>query len=157
MLKKQKGFTLIELLIVIAIIAIIAAVVFVALDPLKRFQDARNSTRWSDVTNILAAIKLNQVDNGGNYLAAVTALANGTVAVIGTGPLGTYTCTAQPATQTVDLTGLTTSGYLGAVPKDPSGGTDVITRYYLIKNANGTITIGACSPEGTGTVINAVR
>ena len=69
--KKTKGFTLIELLIVIAIIAIIAAVVFVALDPLTRFQDARDASRWSDTAALLSAIKVDQVDNGGSYLTAV--------------------------------------------------------------------------------------
>jgi len=42
-MKSKKGFTLIELLVVIAIISILAVVVFVALDPVKRFADARNS------------------------------------------------------------------------------------------------------------------
>lgn len=39
----NKGFTLIEILVVIAIIAILATVVFVALDPVTRFADARNA------------------------------------------------------------------------------------------------------------------
>jgi prepilin-type N-terminal cleavage/methylation domain-containing protein len=37
--EKQKGLTLIEILVVIALIAILATVVFVALDPVKRFAD----------------------------------------------------------------------------------------------------------------------
>ncbi|GAG40306.1 unnamed protein product, partial [marine sediment metagenome] len=51
----RKAFTLIELLVVIAIIAILAAVVFVALNPVKRFEDARNTTRSSAVNELLTA------------------------------------------------------------------------------------------------------
>src|ERR1700687_4340205 len=50
------GFTLIELLIVIIIIAALAVVVFVALNPVKRLQDARNARRATDVQSILTAI-----------------------------------------------------------------------------------------------------
>jgi len=63
---KNKGFTLIELLIVIAIIAILSAVVFVALNPLQRFRDARNSKRWQDISTIADSIRLYQINNNGN-------------------------------------------------------------------------------------------
>ena len=69
-IKKRKnkiGFTLIELLIVIAVIAVLSSLVFVALNPLARFQDSRNAKRWSDVNAILSAIKLHQIDHGGLY------------------------------------------------------------------------------------------
>lgn len=59
------GFTLIELLITIAIVGIIAVVAFVALDPARRFAEARNATRWTDVTGVLDAIKLYTVDQRG--------------------------------------------------------------------------------------------
>ena len=49
---QRKGFTLIELLIVIAIIAILAASLFVALNPAKRFQDARDAKRNQDVESV---------------------------------------------------------------------------------------------------------
>jgi len=62
----KKGFTLIELLIVITIIAILAAVVFVAIDPAKRFTEARNSVRWSEVKSIADAILQYEVDNDGD-------------------------------------------------------------------------------------------
>ena len=41
--KRTSGFTLIELLVVITIISILATIVFVSLDPVTRFADARNS------------------------------------------------------------------------------------------------------------------
>ncbi|MCD4704709.1 prepilin-type N-terminal cleavage/methylation domain-containing protein [bacterium] len=148
-MKNKKGFTLIELLIVIAIIAILAAVVFVALDPLTRFRDARNAQRWTDVTSILGAIKIDQVDNGGSYLAAVTAATSGTALMIGD---STGTCTATSTTSNVDLAGLATEGYLGSVPYDPSSGSSAETSYYLIRETTGTITIGSCEPEGSSVI-----
>jgi prepilin-type N-terminal cleavage/methylation domain-containing protein len=64
MITKQKGFTLIELLIVIAVIAITAGVVYVALNPSIRFQDTRDSRRYSDMKNVEQAIQLYIIANG---------------------------------------------------------------------------------------------
>ena len=155
----KKGFTLIELLIVIAIIAIIAGVVFVALNPLQRFQDSRDSRRWGDVTGVLGAIKVNQVDNRGTYLASITSVTTSQPYQIGT---ATTTCNSGcTATTTysscVDLGGLVTGGYLASVPMDPSAGTAARSLYYLIKNSNGTVTVGACTPENTPAGINVAR
>ena len=146
----RKGFTLIELLIVIAIIAILAAVVFVALDPLTRFQDSCDSTRWSDITATLDAIKVDQVDNGGSYVAAVSGLTADTYYQIGTAAANCdASCTDQTVGQAAcaDLTALVTEGYLGSVPMDPSSGTAAETDYYIMRGATGVITVGACDPE----------
>lgn len=155
----QKGFTLIELLIVIAIIAILAAVVFVTLDPLSRFQEARDSTRWSDVASILDAIKVDQVDNGGSYVSAVSTLTAGSNYTIGTCTVGGDSGCSAVTTQAAcaDLTALSTEGYLGEVPKDPSSGTDALTDYYINKSATGQVTIGACDPEESGATISVSR
>ena len=51
-MKNTKGFTLIELLLVIGIIAVLAIVVFVSLDPVKRFSDARDARRVSDLQSM---------------------------------------------------------------------------------------------------------
>jgi len=122
--KNKAGFTLIELLIVIAIIAIIAAVVFVALDPLTRFQDARDSTRWQDVSALVDAIVVDQVDNGGTYITAISGTTTGTYQ-LGTAGSGCMTgCTAVTVTGScMDLGGLVTEGYLSSIPQDPSTGT----------------------------------
>ncbi len=45
------------------------------------------------------------------------------------------------------MTSLVTDGYLGSVPMDPETGTAAETDYYLIRNATGTVTVGACDPE----------
>ena len=157
-----QGFTLIELLIVIAIIAIIAAVAFVALDPLTRFQDARDSTRWTDVTSILAAIKVDQVDNGGNYLDTelTTDISDDEYYMIGIcadGEAEVADCGAVTIEEDcVDLSDLVTEGYLSSVPIDPSSGAAAKTDYYLIRAVNGSFTVGACDPEG-GSAISVSR
>ena len=69
MKNNRTAFTLIELLVVIAIIAILSTTVFVALNPVERFQDARDSRRWSDVNSILSAIHNCIVDNDGSLSA----------------------------------------------------------------------------------------
>jgi len=153
---KKKAFTLIELLIVIAIIAILAAIVFVALDPLSRFQDARNARRWADASAVLSAIKVNQIDNGGTYLASIATTTAGQTYMIGTATTGCNpsVCNTIVATSTncVDLTGLVTAGYLGSVPISPNGTgtwTAGITGYTLTRGSTGIITIKACEGEHT--------
>ncbi len=147
--QQRAGFTLIELLIVIAVIAILAAAVFVALDPVKRFEESRDSARWSDVNNIVSAAKTDQVDNGGSYLAAIAGLTAGSAYIIGTDATGCDSgCTAQTTLAAcADLTGLVTEGYLGEVPQDPSSGTAAKTDYYIVRASSGTLSVGACDPE----------
>ena len=162
----NQGFTLIELLIVIAIIAILAAVAFVALDPLTRFQDARDSARWTDTTALLSAIKVDQVDNRGSYVYGVNNTATATPIVAGfeymisaatttTGCNVTECSVIDVASECVNLQDLVTEGYLGALPVSPNGSgswSSAYTGYYMIQNANGSITIGACEAEGVSSI-----
>lgn len=154
MKKIRSGFTLIELLIVIAVIAILAAAVFIALNPAQRFQQARNSRRSSDLTNLMAAIKTDQVDNGGSYVSAITSLTADQYYTVGTDAAGCNTgCTAK-TTQAAcaNLTPLVTEGYLGSIPFDPSTGSAANTDYYISRRANGSIEVGACDAEGGTTI-----
>lgn len=153
---KGRGFTLIELLIVIAVIAILAAVAFVALDPLTRFRDARDAHRWSDVSALLNALKSDQVDNRGAYLASVTAMTAGQVYMVGTdvADCNTYTCdTAVTGAATcVSLAGLVTAGKMGSIPMSPNGAgtwTAGHTGYTLQRDATGILTARACESENT--------
>ena len=153
-LNHAKGFTLIELLIVIAIIAILAAVVFVALDPAKRFSQSRNARRQSDVENIVAALKTYQVDNNGSYPTAVSGLTNAKFYEIGTATTGCDSgCTAKTTESScVDLSSLVTDGYLGSMPIEPTNGAVTKTLYYLSKSATGAIEVGSCTPELSATI-----
>jgi prepilin-type N-terminal cleavage/methylation domain-containing protein len=156
---KKRGFTLIELLIVIAIIAIIAAVAFVALDPLTRLRDSRDSRRWSDINTIISAIKVDQVDNGGTYLSAITSLTDGTVYMIGSATSGcddnNSDCDTNVTNDTacVNLSGLQDEGYLGTVPIAPTATTTwtaSVTGYTLMTTSSGkNVVVRACSSENT--------
>jgi prepilin-type N-terminal cleavage/methylation domain-containing protein len=154
----RKGFTLIELLIVMAIISIIAAVVFVALDPLTRFRDSRDAARWTDISAIVSAVKIDQVDNGGDYLPAVKNMDNTSVYMIVDGT-PTVDCTSgnancgidvTAAADCVDLSGLVTQGYLGKVPVSPNGQgswNSHLTGYTMQKSSTGILTVRACEAE----------
>ncbi|MEK7552484.1 MAG: prepilin-type N-terminal cleavage/methylation domain-containing protein [Patescibacteria group bacterium] len=172
---KKKGFTLIELLIVIAIIAILAGVVFVSLDPLQRFADARNAARWTDVTAILSAIKVDQVDNGGRYLDGPTGfsvadlaagenfmISNNETTVPSTG-CNTSCSIVNDGNNCVVLesgtAGLVTDGYLPRIPVSPAGAAtwdtdplDDMTGYYISRSSTGSITVGACDAEDGETI-----
>lgn len=173
--RKSAGFTLIELLIVIAVMAILTTVVFVALDPLARFQDARNNRRSTDVAAIISAIKLYQVDNQGSHSGDLSDAIVGYPYYIGAEDSGCEHACTIPASETegnsydfadtlvasgdschISLDEYSAAGYLAEIPVDPNGDADNaddiypnsrFTGYYLIKNTNGSITIGSCLEE----------
>ncbi|MDA0207837.1 MAG: type II secretion system protein [bacterium] len=156
----QKGFTLVELLIVISILAVLAAVVFAALDPGTRFQDARDARRFSDIAELLHAIKIDQVDNGGDYLTEIKDnMTAAQIYMIGTDSTGCDddTCDATVASDThcADLSGLVTEGYMGSMPISPQGATAWTagtTGYVITKATTGSITIQACESENTSSI-----
>ena len=69
----KRGFTLIELLIVIAIIGFLMAAILVAVDPVKRTQQARNTKRWAEVNAVLNAVLTKQVDERQPFNGETTA------------------------------------------------------------------------------------
>ena len=146
----HKGFTLVELLVVIAIITILASVVFVTLEPARRFGDARNASRWSQVTSLLNAVIKYQVDNSGNFPGSVVPSA-GVTYMIGTSS-GTPSCTASSGiTAYYNLATTTVPTYLGQIPVDPRTGSQGSTGYYFYREGS-FIKIGACEPENSATI-----
>jgi len=145
-MKKLRGFTLIELLVVIAIIAVLATVVFVALNPSKRFTDARNSRRFSDSETILTAIHEFAVDGGGALPTGITT----TEKQLGTCISGGATLCPTAQAVCLDLSGGTLLGkYLKTIPIDPQQATGTTTTgYSVVTDTNGIVTVKACSAEG---------
>ena len=173
--KSAQGFTLIELLVVIAIIGILVAIIFVALDPATRFGQARDAVRQNDVQEILSAVKLYQVDNGGDHLTSIGALTAGSVYMAVNGALMVTGCDDNNAACTtgvtadascVDIAGLVTGGYLDDMPVSPagevtwddgSGATDEGSGYTISVDANGLVTVRGCEDEQTTNEIQASR
>ncbi|HLC89449.1 MAG TPA: prepilin-type N-terminal cleavage/methylation domain-containing protein [Patescibacteria group bacterium] len=151
-MKKKQGFTLIELLIVIGIIAILAAIIYVAVDPARRFAEARNAERWSSTNSILNAILKYTVDNQGSLPAPLASAIAGTYYTLGTSGSGCDSgCTSQTTVAAcLDLTSTLVDSYLSSIPDDPSSGTAAKTDYYIRKTTAGRITVGACDPEAVG-------
>lgn len=141
------GFTLIELLLVILIIATLATIVFVALNPVKRLADARNSRRWNDVNSILTAIHEYTIDNDGTIPSGITT----TEQQLGTAGSGcSSTCTSAAAACTNLSSAL--APYLKSIPIDPSGGSAATTYYSVVKDSNNIITVKACAAENSETI-----
>lgn len=161
-----RGFTSTELLFVFAIMIIFVFVVFVALDPVQRFQEARDARRSSDVVELLHAVKLNQVDHEGAYMGAIESLVDADVYMIGTATTGcasrNTSCETAVSSTTacVDLSALVTQGYMESIPVSSNGAgmwSASFTGYTITRNANaGTVTIRACESENT-TEIKATR
>lgn len=153
MKKISKGFTLIELLIVIAIIAILTTVVFVALNPVKRFANAREARRFQDVNGILTAVHEYAVDNNGALPSGITT----SELQLGTAATG---CNAAPCTTAaaacVDLS-TALAPYLKSIPTDPGGVTANTTEYTIVRDANNIVTVKACNVESGGSTIQVSR
>ena len=142
----KSGFTLIELLLVIAIIAILASIVIVALNPVQRFADDRNSRRWNDVNSVLTAVHEYIIDNNGSLPTGVTS----TEKQLGTcGSGGGSQCTGAAAA-CLDLS-VTLAKYLKSIPVDPGGGSASTTYYSVVSDSNSIVTVKAFNAKNSAT------
>lgn len=154
-MKQKKGFTLMEILLVIGLLAVLAVVVFVALDPAKRFQDTRNARRTTDIQNILSAVHTFVNDSKGTFPSSIPSAET----QIGTDTTGCAIATggcAAVAASCVDISSATTGvgKYLKSIPVDPNG-TEGKTGYTIVKDANNMVTVRACNAEGGMTILTS--
>jgi prepilin-type N-terminal cleavage/methylation domain-containing protein len=137
-----RGFTLIELVIVIGIIALLATTVILVINPVKIFQEARDSQRVADLGQLNSALGLYlatapsvTLDGGGGTCASNCYVLTGGNATAGCGGrYGTKVAVANPSQNVngtgwipVNLTEVSSGSPLSAVPRDPKNGA---TYYY---------------------------
>lgn len=148
----RRGFTLIELLLVVGIIAILASIVIVAINPTKQLGDTRNAQRKADVNTILSAVYQYSIDNNGSLPGGITTTAKN----ICQSDMTLSQCNTLGGVSLSVLTG----SYVVKIPKDPSvSATGTGTNYWIVKDANGRITVTApnAEPLGTATPISITR
>lgn len=150
---RSKGFTLIEILLVIAIIAVLATVVVVALDPVRRFQDARDTRRVADIESIMTAVQQYVIDNRGVFPPGVDTLER----QIGTAVDGcdmAYGICSVNLQYCLDLSA-PLAKYLKSTPYDPGTGSVERTHYSIQLDENNVVTVRACDAlEAAGTSIS---
>jgi prepilin-type N-terminal cleavage/methylation domain-containing protein len=151
----QKGFTLIELILVIGIVTTLAAIVIIAVNPKKQFDQVKARQALFGASAIANALQQCYVNHGGNWAKAngscysTVAGATLTEALDGNTPVTPLTIigksTAYPTFYVIDLCPLITSGYLTQLPVDPnnnpiaSGRTQIDCSTLALSNYNGYI------------------
>lgn len=146
MIRVKNGFTLIELLVVIALISILVTLVFVALNPAERFQDARDSRRWSDVNSILTAIHECTIDSDGD-LSACGISTSLSESQLGSAVSGCDNDSCGSEAACLDLS-TELAAYLKSIPVDPGlSQTNTESHYSVTVDSNNIVTITACGAE----------
>ncbi|MBU1557672.1 prepilin-type N-terminal cleavage/methylation domain-containing protein [Patescibacteria group bacterium] len=131
---KEKGFTLIELLVVIAIIGILSSVVLASLNSARL--KARDAKRVSDLKQLQLALEMFYDDNSA------------------------YPVSTTYAGISALTTNLVNSGYIAAMPIDPSsnsfGYIGTATTYCLSTAVEGNVPDGSssCTAQVTSPVAN---
>ena len=145
----QQGFTLIELLVVIGIIAVLAAIVLIAINPKRQFQQANDARRRSDVNAILNAVSQNIVDNKGTFTCAgVTITSTATNIGAGSGNIDIRSCIVPT--------------FISEIPVDPTTGTawtgsTYSTGYKISYDSTAQRYTISATPEVVGATISVSR
>jgi type IV pilus assembly protein PilA len=149
---RQRGFTLIELLVVIGVLAVLLAIVLIAINPQRQFNQANDTKRRSDVNAILNAVSQFAAENRGTLPAGIP-VAPAAAGTIGGGAGQVNIC--------LDIV----PDYIAELPVDPQNGTDGTTAgdpaneadcagayntgYTIQQTADGRVSVNGTASDGT--------
>lgn len=122
--------------VALGVISIMAAIVIVAINPTKQLGDARNAQRASDVNTIINAIYQYAIDNNGDLPVELPEV-----------PKEICRSEAVNCMGLVNLNDLI-GDYLVAMPSDPATNDPRSTKYTIVYDSFGNITVDAPYAEG---------
>ena len=140
--KNKQGFTMVELIVVVAVLLVLSAATFSWIDPLARVGEAKNKKRIEDINVVSAALA--------NYAAAH----EGVLPVLGSINTNKKVLCASQSGSNLSCAGdsqlcLSVDDdfykYLGTLPYDPDKTSNTDTGYYLQKDADNNLIVGACA------------
>jgi prepilin-type N-terminal cleavage/methylation domain-containing protein len=148
--KNKQGFTMPQLIITLAILLILAAAVFTWIDPLARIGEAKNKRRIQDINILATAISNYASDHRGNLPV-----------------LGSVTTDKKILCSSQSGSNLSCAGdsqlcltvdddfykYMGRLSHDPDKSAETDTGYYLQKDANDNLIVGACATYNSEEII----
>ncbi|MFA6253068.1 MAG: type II secretion system protein [Patescibacteria group bacterium] len=140
----SQGFTMLELVIVVSIILVLGAAVTIWIDPVTRIGDAKDAKRRDDVMVLSAAF----TDYAQSHKGALPILGEVTTekkVICNTQSGVKLTCDGSTEyCLKIDDTNFFTKNITN-LPIDPDKSSDSDTGYYIKKDANDNISIGACT------------
>ncbi len=154
----KRGYHLLEVILVIMFIAIVLAVAFLLTNPIIHWRESSDIVRVQDLVQVSEALQLSKVDNLGRWIPSVEVLPMEKVFLIGAGQKYDFPCLKSPE-GIVDLRLLVDQKYLTYLPINQSKDSDwndQYSGYYLIRNVDGTITLGSCVSE-KNTILEVTR
>jgi type IV pilus assembly protein PilA len=139
------GYTLVEILLVVFLLMILIGVVaIVAINPQKNLRDARNTSRTTDVNQILNAVTQYAYEEGND----IDDLGEISQCSVESDELGT-------CAECLDLSSFLVDEFIVAIPEDPLIGTPENTGYTICLTHGGRVEVAA--PNAEGGVIILVR
>jgi hypothetical protein len=152
----EKRYLFLEVLIVVGVIAFLASAFFVLKDPRDNFRETRNNRRWTDISLILEAVLQYANSHEGNFPQGIDESPD-TFQVLGTKNFGCgASCNGKNAEEACLNLKDSLGNYAKSIPYDPLSGSEEITRYYINRQVDGRLEVGACDAEA-GAKIFVVR
>ena len=147
----RRGALSIQMIVILVALAIVTTSVVVTLFEGNPMHAERNETRLFDVAALLAVIKKHEFDSGG-LISSIDSDAT-TVQIVGSdvGDCSTLMCADWAVARAgcgLDTLAQALHPYMQEIPVDPLTGTEQDTRYYVNKDENGLLFVGACDAEG---------